>query len=674
MKKIMNKKAFTLVELLAIILILGIVAVIAIPVTSKILKEAKKSSSLVSANNYLNATYTLLAKNDLYNIATIDGSYDPASFIMDNLKGTLPSTGTVVIELGQIKSINLCINNFSFSYNGDKMVYVSDDCTVKANKPVYTVVEDPSEVTGSKTIMISYGSDSEKSYFMVNSGTVIYESNVVTNGEWILASSNDINVKFTSNGSLVTKKETDTDTVIGNVLNINNIDSVVPVINFASLPTTINYDASNPDTVYSYKDFVTFGDMGGFISCNSDLNPTLATTKTSSLSSGVNNLTCIATGSNGLVSTTTHTITVNVNTSYAVNSLSDSIKNLELPNGDYSLTVNTGTETITYPIELINYYNDVEISTNTYYGDSSTTKKMLVVKFHKNLTVNSGATITATNVSGLTYKKGMYIYVGGTLTNNGIISMTARGTYNEPGQNIYLFKNNDNTYEFVPATGGAGGVQARITAHGATGGAGASRQTGGGGSGSSMRNATKGGNGSAGTAYSGGSGGGGASSAADSGITGGNAAGNGGAGGAAVGRRTTATMYVSSGGAGNPSGRDARPSSGANVTVTGNYTPSSDSGTGGLLIIYTDKLVNNGEIVSKGSSSRPPVGYNTNVCAPGGSSGGGSINIFTPDYENNGTVSAAGGTSVASVWLVGGHGGTGTVTIGSIATGKFIKY
>lgn len=39
----------------------------------------------------------------------------------------------------------------------------------------------------------------------------------------------------------------------------------------------------------------------------------------------------------------------------------------------------------------------------------------------------------------------------GNVYNEGNISMTARGTYNCAGQNVYLWKNIDNSYEFVPA-------------------------------------------------------------------------------------------------------------------------------------------------------------------------------------------------------------------------------
>ena len=54
----------------------------------------------------------------------------------------------------------------------------------------------------------------------------------------------------------------------------------------------------------------------------------------------------------------------------------------------------------------------------------------------------------------------MYIYCIGTLTNNGTISMTARGAKAE-GQNVYLFKNLEGNFEYVPAVGGAGGASVR---------------------------------------------------------------------------------------------------------------------------------------------------------------------------------------------------------------------
>ena len=334
--------------------------------------------------------------------------------------------------------------------------------------------------------------------------------------------------------------------------------------------------------------------------------------------------------------------------------------------GNYDILINQET----YNIELININGDTiykqEDGSTVYLGDDVSDERILVVKYNGDLTIESGVLVTPT-----TRKKGMIIYVSGTLTNNGTISMTARGAIAE-GQNVYLWNNSDDTYEYIPAIGGAGGLAVKGQVNGINGEGGLNRATGGGGSGASMRSATKGGNGAAGTSYSGGTGGGGASSAADSPVTGKDGSINGGPGGNAVGRRTSSTMYVSSGGSGNPGGRDARPTAGANKTVTANAPSSADDGTGGLLVIYSKNIYNNGVIESRGSSSHFPVGYNTGVAASGGSSGGGSVNIFyINNYENSGTITAAGGVSGPCA-VKGGNGGDGSVTIGYISGKDFI--
>lgn len=78
------------------------------------------------------------------------------------------------------------------------------------------------------------------------------------------------------------------------------------------------------------------------------------------------------------------------------------------------------------------------LTEDTSFGDDSTEYKLLVVKFEKDLTINEGVNVTANTNNGYTYKKGMYIYVDGTLTNNGTITMTARGTYNIAGEETLL--------------------------------------------------------------------------------------------------------------------------------------------------------------------------------------------------------------------------------------------
>lgn len=178
-----------------------------------------------------------------------------------------------------------------------------------------------------------------------------------------------------------------------------------------------------------------------------------------------------------------------------------------------------------YSIHAYVYNEDLTISTSTSFGDiqdigtnSENAKNMVIVKINGNLTINSGTTVTA---YGSSYggPKGMLIYVTGTLTNNGTITMTARGA-KALGQNVYLWRNENGSYEYVSATGGSGGssvyngrLQHQNPTIGKDGTNGINRATGGGGSGGAVGgyyNAANSGSGSAGTAYSGGSGGGGA--------------------------------------------------------------------------------------------------------------------------------------------------------------------
>lgn len=155
-----------------------------------------------------------------------------------------------------------------------------------------------------------------------------------------------------------------------------------------------------------------------------------------------------------------------------------------------------------------------EFGSQADVGTASTNaKNTVVLKVEGDLTINSGVTLTSVKSSGgYGGPKGLIVYCTGTLTNNGTINMTARGG-KAVGENVYLWKNSDNSYEYIPAAGGAGGAEV-FNKNGLAGSAGSSRGTGGGGSGGSdWTGRTQGsysGAGGKGTSYSGGAGGGGA--------------------------------------------------------------------------------------------------------------------------------------------------------------------
>ena len=254
-------------------------------------------------------------------------------------------------------------------------------------------------------------------------------------------------------------------------------------------------------------------------------------------------------------------------------------------------------------------------------------QNMVIVKVNGNLTINEGVTVNPyyTEYGG---PKGFTIYVTGKLINNGTID-NSHGAKAE-GQNVYLWKNSDGTYEYVPAEGGIKNTS------------GENRKTGGGGTGGYGSDP---GDGASGTSYSGGTGG--VSTCGSSGTA------NGGVGGSAI-----SCGFVAPGGAGNPGG-------------TGIGSKSGENGTGGLLIIYSDNYENKGTISASGSNGGI---YNSII---GGGSGGGSINIFTNQntgIDQLGIITDTRYNEILGTTLYAGgkaNAGSGTINIGEIRNGKY---
>ncbi len=288
---------------------------------------------------------------------------------------------------------------------------------------------------------------------------------------------------------------------------------------------------------------------------------------------------------------------------------------------------------------------------------------MVAVKINGDLTINEGIELTSCKShEGYGGTKGLVIYCTGKITNNGTMDMTGKGA-KAVGQDVFLWKNQGGTYEYVPAEGAIGGASVYRGSNGTTGGNkgydGTLRQTGGGGSGAARHHidkSTSSGAGAKGSSYSGGTGGGSSDVRREYRSDAGAGADNGGIGGYGI--ATYSSGHGATGGTGNPGGVVYR--------YSGASGSNGSNGTGGLLIIYGNEIDNKGTICSEG------VRANSNWASSGGSSGGGSVNIFyNTKWLNEGNVNANGGLGSESGY--GGPGGNGTVTIGNISTGTFIK-
>ena len=121
----LNNNAFTLIELLAVIVILAIIALIATPIVLSIIDDSKKSSTLRSAEFYLDGVEFSIAQSTLNNTTIKDGTYDIlengniclgyekdgvtcVSEVKVEVKGEVPKEGSkITIIDGQIDKVRL---------------------------------------------------------------------------------------------------------------------------------------------------------------------------------------------------------------------------------------------------------------------------------------------------------------------------------------------------------------------------------------------------------------------------------------------------------------------------------------------------------------------------------------------------------------------------------------
>lgn len=125
--------------------------------------------------------------------------------------------------------------------------------------------------------------------------------------------------------------------------------------------------------------------------------------------------------------------------------------------GYYQLKVNE----VTYNLHMYYYEGDQTWNENKTFGDENDVgaenrkaTNMVVVKVAGNLDIGSGVTVEPyhTDYGG---PKGFLVYCTGTLTNKGTIQNN-HGAKTE-GEDVYLWRNEDTTYEYIPASGASGG-------------------------------------------------------------------------------------------------------------------------------------------------------------------------------------------------------------------------
>ena len=158
-----KKKGFTLVELLAVIVILAIIALIATPIILNVISDAKKQAALESFKGYIDGAEKAIVLNELedekdttFPKADENGCYNLKDLDQKiNIKGTKPTIADdskACFESGVVTSITgLTFSGYEVKYTKDKGYEINGKVVEKDDKKELTGI--PSEeYTQGKTV------------------------------------------------------------------------------------------------------------------------------------------------------------------------------------------------------------------------------------------------------------------------------------------------------------------------------------------------------------------------------------------------------------------------------------------------------------------------------------------------------------------------------------------
>ena len=208
-----KKNAFTLIELLAVIVVLAIIALIATPIVMNTIKRSKKGAAERSADSYVKQVEVAVAEERLSKNEVLEGEYQitsdgnlcrdkSASCSDDNkikieMSRTKPTSGKIKITNGSVDqaSSSMIIGNYTVSYNSTKKTY---EAIEKGNTPQVEVLctAKTTATTGNvpsgnyaygDEYTCELGDNDEKTFFVLETNgdnvSLIMNKNIDSNGK-----------------------------------------------------------------------------------------------------------------------------------------------------------------------------------------------------------------------------------------------------------------------------------------------------------------------------------------------------------------------------------------------------------------------------------------------------------------------------------------------------------
>ena len=190
-----KNKGFTLVELLAVIVILALIALIATPIILNVINDAKKQAAKDSAYGYMDAVEKYIVSSELEDKSIQDGTYRVEELNKKiSVKGSTPDNGNIEIKNSSVKSYDIGIDGYVVR-NG-KVEKVSTTKSFKNGTAVYYNPETETKCKSSEAVSTTGKNSGCMKWYVFNDKegnatvNVILDHNTTANVAWNSTRSN----------------------------------------------------------------------------------------------------------------------------------------------------------------------------------------------------------------------------------------------------------------------------------------------------------------------------------------------------------------------------------------------------------------------------------------------------------------------------------------------------